>query len=92
MKSHKTVVADIKGHIYINNTGNTALSKGGSGDVLCGMITGFLACGLNTFEASALAVYLHGRTAEIASKELTEYSPLASDMLNYIHLAIKELI
>jgi len=81
-----------KGRVYINNTGNTALSKGGSGDVLCGMIAGFLAQGLNTFEASVLGVYLHGKTAEIASKDLTEYSVLASELLNYIHLAIKELI
>lgn len=92
LKIHKTIVCDNKGHLYFNNTGNTALSKGGSGDILCGMITGFIACGLKPFDSSCLAVYLHGKTAEIASKEMTEYSPLASDLLNYIHLAIKELI
>ena len=91
LKIHKTIVADNKGRIYTNNTGNTALSKGGSGDVLTGMITGFLAQGLSTFDASILAVYLHGRIAEIASQELTEYSVLASELLNYIHLAIKEI-
>lgn len=92
LKIHKTVVADNRGRVYINNTGNTALSKGGSGDILCGMITGFLAQGLSTFNASILAVYLHGKTAEIASKDLSEYSVLASDLLNYIPLTIRELI
>jgi len=92
LKLHKTVVADNKGHLYINNTGNSALAKGGSGDILAGMITGFLAQGFRPFDACILAVYLHGKTGEIASKELTEYSILASDLLEYIHLAIREII
>ena len=92
LKTHKTVVSDNRGHVYINNTGNSALAKGGSGDVLTGMITGFLASGVKPFDAAILAVYLHGKTGELASKELNEYSVLASDLLDYIHLAIKELI
>lgn len=92
LKLHNTIVADNKGNFYINTTGNTALSHGGSGDVLCGMISGFIAQGLNCFEASILAVYLHGLTAEVASKDLTEYSTLASDLLNYIPKAINNLI
>lgn len=92
LKTHKTIVADNKGKFYVNNTGNTALSHGGSGDVLCGMISGFLAQGLNCFEASVLAVYLHGKTAEIASEELTEYSTLSSDLLKYIPSAIKSIL
>lgn len=106
LKLHKTIVADNKGHFYINNTGNSALSHAGSGDVLCGMISGLLASGshsakyrfreaepeLNCFEAGVLGVYLHGLTAEIASKELTEYSTLSSDLLKYMHEAIKTLI
>lgn len=91
LKTHKTIVSDNKGHLYINNTGNSALAKGGSGDVLTGMITGFLAQGLKPFDAAIIAVYLHGRTGELASKQLTEYSVLASDLLNYIHLAIKNI-
>ena len=92
LKLHKTLVADNKGHFYENNTGNSALSHGGSGDVLCGMITGFLAQGMNPYEASVLAVYLHGKTAEIASEELTEYSALASDLIRYIPRAIKSIL
>lgn len=92
LKLHKTIVADSKGNFYVNNTGNSALSHGGSGDILCGMISGFLSQGLSCFEASVLSVYLHGRAAEIASEELTEYSTLSSDLLNYIPKAIKMLI
>lgn len=92
LKLHETIVTDGKDDLYINNTGNSALAKGGSGDVLCGMITGFLAQGLNCFEASVLGVYLHGLTAEIASKELSEYSVLASDLLKYIPAAMKKII
>ncbi|MFA7659222.1 MAG: NAD(P)H-hydrate dehydratase [Candidatus Gastranaerophilaceae bacterium] len=92
LKLHKTIVADNKGNFYENNTGNSALAHGGSGDVLTGMISGFLSQGVNCFEASCLAVYLHGKTAEIASKDLTEYSVLASDLLNYIPKSIKTIL
>lgn len=92
LKLHETMVADNRGKFYINNTGNSALSHGGSGDVLCGMITGFLTSGMSAFDASVLAVYLHGVTAEIASEELTQFSVLASDLLKYIPEAIKTII
>ena len=91
LKIHETIVTDGEEQIYVNNTGNSALSHGGSGDVLCGMITGFMAQGVKPFEASCLAVYLHGISAELGSIELTEYSVLASDLLKYIPQAIKIL-
>lgn len=91
LKTCKTVVCDKNGEIYINNTGNSALAHGGSGDILCGMIAGLLAQGMNPYEASILAVHLHGKTAELASENLTEYSTLASDLLDYIHIAVKNL-
>lgn len=92
LKLHKTIVTDNFGNIYINHTGNSALAHGGSGDVLCGMISGFIAQGVKTFDACCLAVYLHGLTGELASKDLTEYSVLASDLVNYIPQAIKTII
>jgi len=92
LKLHNTIVADNKNNYYLNNTGNTALSHGGSGDVLTGMISSLLAQGLSCFEASTLGVYLHGLTAEIASEDLTEYSVLASDLLGYIPHAIKKVL
>ncbi len=91
LKSHNTVIASKKSSIYINRTGNSALAKAGTGDVLCGMIAGFLAQKMKLFESAKLAVYLHGLAGELASKDLSEYSVLASDLLNYIPLAIRDL-
>lgn len=92
LKGKDTVIAapDEK-EVYINKTGNSALSKGGAGDVLTGMISGFLAQGLKMQEAVHLAVYLHGRAGEIGSNTLTEYSVLSSNLINYIPIAIKDL-
>ncbi|MBO6272196.1 NAD(P)H-hydrate dehydratase [bacterium] len=88
LKMHSTVVCSKELDIYVNNTGNSALAKAGSGDVLTGMISGLCAQGMNEFDASKLGVYLHGKTGEIASGMLSEYSVLASDLLKYIPLAI----
>ena len=92
LKTHKTVAVSPKGEVYQNNTGCSALAKAGSGDVLCGMIAGLLVQKMSPFEAAILGVYLHGLTGEIAAKELSEYSPLASDLINYIPYAIKHFI
>ena len=91
LKLHSTVVCSKEGEIYVNNTGNSALAKAGTGDILTGMISGFCAQGMDNFEAAKLAVYLHGRAGEIASGMLSEYSVLASDLLKYVPLAIIDL-
>ena len=85
---HSTVVCSVEQEIYVNDTGNSALAKAGSGDVLTGMIAGLCAQKMSNFDAARLGVYLHGRTGEIASGMLSEYSVLASDLLKYIHLSI----
>lgn len=92
LKLHSTVVCSQDGEIYINETGNSALAKAGTGDVLTGMIAGFCAQKMSVFEASKLAVYLHGKAGEIASGMLSEYSVLASDLLKYIPLAIMDTL
>ena len=76
--------------IFINQHGNSALAKAGTGDVLAGIIAGLLAQGVNMFDAAKLGVYLHSRAGEIASQELTEYSVMASDIPKYLHKAISE--
>ncbi len=92
LKTHETIVCDKDFSIYINRLGNSALAKAGSGDVLAGIIAGLLAQNVSPFEAAKLGVYLHSRTGEIASEELTEYSVLASDLPKYLHKAIAELL
>jgi len=90
LKTHQTIITDGE-KFYQNKTGNSALAKAGSGDVLCGMITGLVAQKMDLFDASTLGVYLHGLTGELASKELTEYGVLATDLINYIPKAYKWL-
>ncbi len=89
LKSHKTIVCSADADFYTNNTGNSALAKAGTGDVLCGMIAGFAAQKMQPIEAACLAVNIHGLAGELASKDLTEYSVLASDLVNYIPNAIR---
>ncbi len=92
LKSHRTIVASPYGTIYNNKTGNSALAKAGSGDVLAGMIAGFLAQHMNVFDASVLGVYIHGLAGDLAKEDLTAYSVLASDTVRYIPYAIKTLL
>ena len=91
LKTHRTIICD-KENIFINQHGNSALAKAGSGDVLAGIIAGLLAQKKDAFESAKLVVYLHTRTGEIASEELSKYSVLASDLPKYLHLAIKEIL
>ena len=92
LKNHNTVICNKDLSTHTNNHGNSALAKAGAGDVLAGIIAGLLAQKVEPYEASKLGVYLHSRTGEILSEELTEYSVLASDLPKYLHKAIKEII
>ena len=89
LKGHNTVVADYKSNLYVNKTGNPGMATAGSGDVLTGMIAAFLAQGLTAFEASKYAVYLHGLAGDLAAKEKTQISLIASDIIDKIPEAIK---
>lgn len=91
LKTHRTIIC-FKDKLFINQHGNSALAKAGSGDVLAGVIAGLLAQGMDIYEAARLGVYLHSRSGEIASEELTEYCVLASDIPNYLHKAVKEIL
>ncbi|MBQ9783609.1 MAG: NAD(P)H-hydrate dehydratase [Clostridia bacterium] len=85
LKQHRTVVTDGGERLYRNNTGNSGMATGGSGDVLAGMLGGLLAqCRtgeLPLFSVATLGVYLHGLCGDVAARELGEYSLMASDLL-----------
>lgn len=91
LKSHRTIVTDGE-KFYYNNTGNSALAKAGSGDVLAGMIAGLLAQKMQIFDAAVLGVYLHGLAGDLAKNDLTAYGVLASDTIRYIPYAIKNFL
>lgn len=91
LKTHRTIICD-KSNMFINEHGNSALAKAGTGDVLAGIIAGILAQKYLPLEAAKLGVYLHSRAGEIASEELTEYSVMASDIPKYLPKAIKEIL
>jgi NAD(P)H-hydrate epimerase len=91
LKSSSTQIFLPTGEVYINTTGNAGLAKGGSGDMLTGMITSFLAQGYDTKQSLILAVYLHGRAADLAVKNKAPESLLASDVIEYVSEALLEL-
>jgi NAD(P)H-hydrate epimerase len=90
LKGHNTIVADYKNNVYINQTGNPGMATAGSGDVLTGMIGAFLGQGLNAFLAAKYAVYLHGLAGDLAAKEKTQISMIASNIIDKIPEAIKK--
>ena len=84
LKGHDTVIAAPDGETVENTTGNAGLSRGGSGDVLAGMITGLLGGGLAAHEAAVHGVYLHGLAGDRARRDLGAYSMIASDIITHI--------
>ena len=79
LKGKNTVVTNGE-TVYVNESGNTALAKGGSGDVLTGMLVSFLAQGCTPFDAAVLAAHLHGLAGERLSEIYSEYGVLASEL------------
>ncbi|HTC01555.1 MAG TPA: NAD(P)H-hydrate dehydratase [Ferruginibacter sp.] len=91
LKDHETLIIE-NGDAWISNTGNAGLAKGGSGDILSGMITALLAQGYAPFIAAKIGVYLHGVAADIAVKEQSLESLLAFDVVEKIGAAFKSLL
>ena len=88
LKNYQTLIAS-EGNFFINTTGNACLAKGGSGDVLSGMVTALLAQGYAAIQAAKIAVYLHGVAADIAIKNQSLESLLATDVIECIGKAFK---
>ena len=83
LKDHHTAVAKPQSDsIYTNQSGNSGMSTGGSGDVLDGVIVSLLAQGCNPYLAATLGVYVHGLAGDIASEILSQYSLMASDIID----------
>lgn len=92
LKGHKTIICTKSLELYENTTGNSALAKAGSGDVLTGIISGLCSQKLPLEQAAILGVFIHGLCGDIASKDLTNYSVLSSDQIKYIPKALKYIL
>jgi NAD(P)H-hydrate epimerase len=89
LKGHRTVVTDGT-RVYVNRTGDSSLSKAGTGDVLSGIIAALLAQEMDRFSAACAGVWIHGRAGEIAGRKLGRRCVLARDVLDAIPQAIRE--
>ena len=92
LKDARTFVTDPDSEkIYINTTGNSGMSTGGSGDTLTGIIAGLIAGGVDCDNAARLGVYLHGAAGDIAKEKLGEHSVMARDIADNMGQVIKEI-
>lgn len=91
LKGAYTVIAEPKGKLAISPFTNPGLASAGTGDVLAGVIAGFLAQGLTLFDAARLGVYLHGLTGETVRNNLGDTGMVASDLLPLLPLTIKKM-
>jgi NAD(P)H-hydrate epimerase len=92
LKGAPTVVASPAGEVFINSTGNAGMATGGSGDVLTGLIAGFAGQHLDPLRAALLGVYLHGLAGDLARDRLGEWSMIAGDIMEQLHLALQQLV
>lgn len=89
LKDAVTVTAVRDGAAYLNTSGCNAMAKGGSGDVLTGIIAGLLGQGMPAGEAAAMGVYIHGLAGEAAAEKHGNYSVLARDIIGMIGTVMK---
>lgn len=91
LKGAATIVASPEGTVYINSTGNPGMATGGSGDLLTGIVAGFLAQGLGALEAAAVGAYLHGMAGDYAARQKGQRGLLAGDILDHLPAAIRKI-
>ena len=91
LKGAYTRVITPDGRVYFNSTGNPGMAKGGSGDVLTGIIVSLIARGYNSENAAILGVYLHGLAGDIAAKEMSAEYISACDIISYLCHSFKVL-
>ena len=90
-KGHRTLVAAPDGRLAVNTTGNDGMAKGGSGDILTGLLTGLLTQGMEPFAACCAAVWLHGRAGDLAAEEKGRRGMTPLDIIEMLPYALKEV-
>lgn len=91
LKGHRTIVASSDGQTFLNTTGNAGMAKGGSGDVLAGLIVSLLAQGIEPVRAAAAAVWIHGRAGDLCEEELGQRAMTPSDLIDHFGAVLKLL-
>lgn len=84
LKGHRTLIASPDGRVTRNMTGNPGMAKGGSGDVLAGMIVSLLGQGLSPADAARVGAHLHGSVGNLCANRLSEYGMTPTDMLEVL--------
>ena len=91
LKDSRTLIASEEKGIRMNLTGNSAMAKAGSGDVLAGVISGWMVQGNEAEDAAELGTYIHGLSGDLAKFEKGVYSVMARDLIEYISKALMKL-
>lgn len=92
LKGHRTLTAAPAGTVLVNTTGNSGLAKGGSGDVLTGVIASLLCQGATPVQAAAAGVWLHGRAGDLAAERKTAYAMSPQDAAEALPLAFADVL
>jgi NAD(P)H-hydrate epimerase len=93
LKGYRTLIATPDGKVWINTTGSPGMATGGTGDILTGMIAGLIAQFPGEIATAVrAAVWLHGRSGELAAAELTEQCVIATDLLRYLPKAMRAAV
>jgi NAD(P)H-hydrate epimerase len=92
LKGAHTVIAGADGRVRVSPFRNSGLARGGTGDVLAGLIAGLAAQGVPAFDAAALGVYLHGLAGELAARDSTPYAMTTQSVLDSIGRAFRALL
>ena len=92
LKGHHTMTIRPTGKVYFNSTGNAGMATPGSGDVLAGVITAFLAQGMRPELAATIGVYIHGLAGDMALEQTGEYGILAGDIAANCGKAIERVV
>ena len=91
LKDAATIIALPTGELYFNTTGNPGMARGGSGDMLAGMIAAFAAQGIEPSLAAASAVYLHGLCGDRTAEKYSQYGMLPGDMIAELPLLFQSM-
>ena len=91
LKGPGTVVAGPDGRCRVNTTGNCGMARGGSGDVLSGVVLALLGLGMDAFDACCCAVWLHGRAGDLAAQEKGQWGMTPTDLLERLPQALREV-